>query len=502
MHTGSPSSTTAVDCPPSPPARTPRRRGIGRRRGLGAVLAAVTLLTGGLTLGAPTAQAADLSGFDAGFIISDPVFYHSGSMTVDQIQAFLNDKGANCVPAADGTPCLKDLVVDTVTRIDANSYCAPYEGALGESAAQVIKRVADACGISPRTILVTLQKEQGLVTLGSGSATRLRKAMGYGCPDTAACDEQYFGFFNQVYSAARQFQRYAALSTQYNYKPGRVNTIQYKPNSTCGTAEVFIQNQATASLYNYTPYLPNAAALAAGYGLGDSCSSYGNRNFWNYFTDWFGSTIGGPPIGNLESISPVPGGFEVRGWSLDFDTTGTVYVWISYPGGGQYVLANSLREDVGRSYPTFGDNHGFVGTVTAPAGTYTVCATAQNIGTGDSNTTLGCGQVTVLGGAPTGQVDSVTGVAGGIDVKGWALDFDTTDSIYVWLSVDGQGSPVLANGDRLDVGQAYRGYGDAHGYSTTVPATPGSHQVCVTAVNVGSGSDARLTCTTVEVPAS
>ena len=26
--------------------------------------------------------------------------------------------------------------------------------------------------------------------------------MGYGCPDTAACDAQYYGFFNQVYSAA------------------------------------------------------------------------------------------------------------------------------------------------------------------------------------------------------------------------------------------------------------------------------------------------------------
>jgi uncharacterized protein with LGFP repeats len=35
---------------------------------------------------------------------------------------------------------------------------------------------------------------------------------------------------------------------------------------------------------------PNAASLAAGRGTGDSCSSYGNRNFWGYFTDWFGST--------------------------------------------------------------------------------------------------------------------------------------------------------------------------------------------------------------------
>src|SRR5690606_3156716 len=26
-------------------------------------------------------------------------------------------------------------------------------------------------------------------------------------------------------------------------------------------------------------------------GTGNSCSSYGNRNFWRIFTDWFGSTM-------------------------------------------------------------------------------------------------------------------------------------------------------------------------------------------------------------------
>jgi hypothetical protein len=53
---------------------------------------------------------------------------------------------------------------------------------------------------------------------------------------------------------------------------------------------VRIQNQATAALYIYTPYRPNQAALNAGWGTGDSCSSYGNRNFYNFYTLWFGST--------------------------------------------------------------------------------------------------------------------------------------------------------------------------------------------------------------------
>jgi hypothetical protein len=55
---------------------------------------------------------------------------------------------------------------------------------------------------------------------------------------------------------------------------------------------VFIENQATAGLYNYTPYTPNDAALNNMYGTGDACSSYGNRNFWRIYTDWFGNPNG------------------------------------------------------------------------------------------------------------------------------------------------------------------------------------------------------------------
>jgi hypothetical protein len=73
------------------------------------------------------------------------------------------------------------------------------------------------------------------------------------------------------------------------YQPGS-NIILWHPNSGCGTSELNLLNRATAALYNYTPYRPNQAALNNLYGTGDGCSSYGNRNFWRDFTDWFGST--------------------------------------------------------------------------------------------------------------------------------------------------------------------------------------------------------------------
>src|SRR3712207_8314109 len=35
-----------------------------------------------------------------------------------------------------------------------------------------------------------------------------RSAMGAGCPDTAACDANYYGFFNQVHYGAYLLKRY------------------------------------------------------------------------------------------------------------------------------------------------------------------------------------------------------------------------------------------------------------------------------------------------------
>jgi len=232
------------------------------------------------------AAAADLSQFRPGNIISDQVFFNSGSMGEAQVQAFLDWKNPGC---RSGYVCLNRYTETTPSR-SADSHCAAYAGASSESAARIITKVARACGINPQVLIVTLQKEQGLVTDTWPTSTQYRIAMGYACPDSAACDSQYYGFFNQVYSAARQFKVYGASSYFTWYAPGQVHNILYNPNRACGSTPVYIENQATANLYYYTPYQPNAAALAAGYGIGDSCSTYGNRNFYNYFTDWFGST--------------------------------------------------------------------------------------------------------------------------------------------------------------------------------------------------------------------
>src|SRR5215217_7310385 len=234
------------------------------------MVAAGTVLAGA-TVPAVTAPAtaADNSKFNAGYIISDAIFFDSSTMSAADVQAFLSEKGAKCVPNTDGTKCLKDYTQTTTTRAADSSCPGQYTGAANETAAQIITKVARACSINPRVLLVLLQKEQSLVTrLTAGNAEIYRKATGFGCPDTAPCDAQFYGFFNQVYSAASRFQFYADNPTRFAH---RVNVptqqVRYHPDEACGGSTVLIRNQATAGLYNYTPYQPNAAALAAGYGV-------------------------------------------------------------------------------------------------------------------------------------------------------------------------------------------------------------------------------------------
>ncbi|SDO14640.1 hypothetical protein SAMN05660199_01355, partial [Klenkia soli] len=266
------------------------------------VVHALTLLcvVAGLLGAVPTSDqtapelelAADVSQFDPGNIISDGMFFDANALTAQQVQDFIAAKGRSCVASSAGIPCLKDYRENTTTRAPDGICTGSYTGATGETPGMIIWKVGQACGISPKVLLVLLQKEQALVTASGSSLTarRYQIAAGMGCPDTAACDTQYYGFYNQVYSAARQYQRYATYPRNYSYRAGQTNTIQWSPTASCGTSQVYIANQATAGLYNYTPYRPNAAALGAGYGNGDTCSAYGNRNFWLYFTDWFGST--------------------------------------------------------------------------------------------------------------------------------------------------------------------------------------------------------------------
>ena len=222
--------------------------------------------------------------FNPGRIITDHRFHDTVDMNADDVQAFLDQKGASC----SGSTCLRSLHMDVPDR-PSDGLCDAYKGGKGQSAAQVIDGSARSCGISQKVLLTMLQKEQHLVATDEpATQVQLKSAMGLSCPDDAHCDASYAGFFNQVYGAAHRFRYYQAHRDHYAYQTKALNDVRFSPDTSCGSGKVYIENDATSLLYIYTPYQPNEAALRAGDGEGDRCSSYGNRNFVIIYNSWFG----------------------------------------------------------------------------------------------------------------------------------------------------------------------------------------------------------------------
>jgi hypothetical protein len=368
-----------------------------------AVLTGVGLVVAGLSLTALNEQSAKaaqvasvLDDFDPANIIDDAVMFNGSTMTAAAIQTFLNAKQPSC---ATGATCLKTVTAD-MPALAANPMCSALPAKQDATAAQIIAAVGKACDVNPQVILVMLQKEQTLVTgrmPGSAETVSViyRKATGLGCPDTAACDPTKYGLFNQLYGVAYWLVRYTTPPgttgsgwTAYNWFPvGKPNGVLYNPSAACGAKTITIANKATASLYYYTPYQPNAASLAAGWGIGNSCSSYGNRNFYLYFTTWFGSThyvvtgaiktfwaahtsTYGDPVGNAVTVTANGGGTSQK------FSKGTIYTSVA----GTFGVTGSVQTE----YAALGGPSGKLGwprkTATVRTGTH--AGTAQGFQNG------------------------------------------------------------------------------------------------------------------------
>lgn len=102
---------------------------------------------------------------------------------------------------------------------------------------------------------------------------------------------------------------------------------------------------------------------------------------------------------------------------------------------------------------------------------------------------------------PFGRFDPMRRWPGGLAVRGWAIDPDTTDPVKVDFWVDGRyAASTLAAQPSPGLARAYPGFGTAHGFSAVVPVTAGRRTVCAYALNVGYGSgNRRLGCRTVTV---
>lgn len=198
------------------------------------------------------------AGFDANNIISDGTFVDTTRMDASAVQRFLDSKGGFLAGFSENGRSAAQIIVDAARgRYDAAGSINGIT--INESTGT----------INPQAIMVTLQKEQSLITMTSQNDNALRTAMGYGCPDSGGCNPAYAGFTKQVENGAWQL-RYNYERAQgrgfSDYQVGQGFTFSDWNGTHSGT----FGNRATASLYRYTPHVYN-----------------GNYNFWYFFDQYF-----------------------------------------------------------------------------------------------------------------------------------------------------------------------------------------------------------------------
>ncbi len=200
-----------------------------------------TLLSG-LFLCLPLAVLAQAE-FNPQFIISDEEMQSTANWTQTDIQNFLQDRGSY----------LKTLMAE-----DANGVL--------KSAAEIIYNTAITYQINPKFLLVTLQKEQSLITDDTPTQKQLDWATGYGVCDSCNLNSdallKYKGFGKQVDNAAGLIRWY--------YNNTNQSFVKKKDQTVSIDNQIIIpQSWATAFLYTYTPHI------------------HGNKNFWRIWNTWF-----------------------------------------------------------------------------------------------------------------------------------------------------------------------------------------------------------------------
>lgn len=169
--------------------------------------------------------------FDPNYVIGDQDMLDYTSLSLDQIQAFLNTQGS---PLA--------TYLDPITRL---------------SAAQVVYTSAQTFQLNPKFLLALVQKEQSLLENPTPGQYNFDWATGYGVCDSCSTDDpllqKFKGFYNQVYGAAKRIRQdylpslAASGQTSSGYGPGLAKPID--------GVTVVPANQATAIAYTYTPHL-------------------------------------------------------------------------------------------------------------------------------------------------------------------------------------------------------------------------------------------------------
>jgi len=298
----------------------------------------------------------------------------------------------------------------------------------------------------------------------------------------------------------------AVVAAGWTIDPATANPINVAVSVDGGAATVALANTSRPDVaYYYPRYGAShgyAVAVPATAGAHSVCvTALGIGGTTTKFTCRTVTVPVAKPIGAFDAVTWNGTAVNVSGWAIDPVMASPTNVSVSVDGGAATVaLANTSRPDVAHYYPMYGPSHGYSVAVPAAAGPHSVCVTAVTAAA--SRTSFGCRNITVPASKPFGAFDAVTWNGSAMVAAGWAVDPNSTAPIPVSVSVDGATPRTgTASTVRADVARVFPAYGTNHGYAVTVPATPGPHSVCVTAVNVGAGTvDTPLGCRTFTVP--
>lgn len=262
-----------------------------------------------LVVATPGAQLA-AEEFNPSALVSDERFADIETLGgVEGIQKFLETQGS--VLASASQSFLEKLREPGDTGLKSRLPDPRPDLGRVRTAAELIFDASISAGLNPQVVLVTLQKEQTLITGKFDTEKNLQRALdralGFGCPDEGGCSELFLGFYYQLFgnfdaSGNRYIGMPMSLMKSFNYEVGGVrigrgpmvdannnafgntnrvrtarrgdiigleNTIP-SPYTVQATQSVTLSNFATTALYRYTPHVYN-----------------GNYNFWRFFNAWF-----------------------------------------------------------------------------------------------------------------------------------------------------------------------------------------------------------------------
>jgi hypothetical protein len=261
-------------------------------------------------LAAPIFAAA--KNFNPDKIISEKNYTDSNSMSRPQIQKFLETMES-------GLAKIKLEVEGAMKRVSDIFYEA-----------------AKKYNISQKLLLVTAQKEQSAITTENLTEDQKNKLMGYCIYPGSLCSDKYLGIFAQIDAAAWQFRHYINNTKLYNFQKGKTST-------TSDNKQVTPKNDATAGLYNYTPYQGGergATVNDTGWG--------GNFLFWKAWAGWFGDPTKSysKRLAKILVGAGLGGGPQVRVINGDGKPTATqFYAFNQEFRGGVYVAAGDVDGD-------------------------------------------------------------------------------------------------------------------------------------------------------------